>query len=178
MRKVWIDWCRNYERQNVNLCTVIANQLSDHHSFSTSLFVNFFKKIPCKASKLDLNLIRLRKSTFRNCFAMSAISHLNSIYTQQIKYTNENSFWNSKWILFKQSIISKIHRVRIELWSKLHWNVANIVENETQQISANTNLTATWFSNFQNYCDNESISIIFEALKCTHSALQLWLDEW
>ena len=31
---VWIDWFRNYERQNVNLCTVIASQLFDHHSFS------------------------------------------------------------------------------------------------------------------------------------------------
>ena len=34
MRNVWIDWFRNYERQNVNLCIVTANQLSDHHSFS------------------------------------------------------------------------------------------------------------------------------------------------
>ena len=34
MRNVWIDWFRNYERQNVNLCTIIASQLSDHHSFS------------------------------------------------------------------------------------------------------------------------------------------------
>ena len=34
MRKVWIDWFKNYERQSVNLCTIIANQLPDHHSFS------------------------------------------------------------------------------------------------------------------------------------------------
>ena len=34
MRNVCIDSFRNYERQSVNLCTVTANQLSDHHSFS------------------------------------------------------------------------------------------------------------------------------------------------
>ena len=34
MRKVWIDWFRNYERQNANLCTVTAGQLPGHHPFS------------------------------------------------------------------------------------------------------------------------------------------------
>ena len=97
--------------------------------FSTSLLVNFFKKIPCRVSELDLNLIRLRKSISRNCSAISAISHLNSICIQQLKHTNEDLFWSSKWVLFKQSIISKIDRVRIELWSKSHRNVANIWEN-------------------------------------------------
>ena len=40
---------------------------------------------------------------------------------------------------------------------------------------SDTNLTATKFSNFQNYCDNESILIIFTELECADSALQFWL---
>ena len=40
MRKVWIDWFRNYERQSVNLCTVTASQLLDHHSFSMKRWQN------------------------------------------------------------------------------------------------------------------------------------------
>ena len=44
MRKIWIDWCKNYERQNVNLCTIIASQLSDHHSFSIKWRQNFCQK--------------------------------------------------------------------------------------------------------------------------------------
>ena len=34
------------------------------------------------------------------------------------------------------------------------------------------------FSKFQNYCDNESISVILATLKCIHSALQFWLNKW
>ena len=67
----------------------IATNLSFNE---TSLPVNFFKKIPCRASGLGLNLIRLRRSISRNCFAISAISHLNSICTRQVKHTNEGSF--------------------------------------------------------------------------------------
>ena len=44
MRNVWIDWFRNYERQNVNLCTVIANQLPDHHSFNMKWRQNLCQK--------------------------------------------------------------------------------------------------------------------------------------
>ena len=43
---------------------------------------------------------------------------------------------------------------------------------------SDTNLTATKSSRSHNYFDNESISFIFTALKCAHSALQLWLNKW
>ena len=70
---------------------VVEIAINDCYCY-TSLLVNFFKKIPCKASELDLNLIKLRKSISRNCSAISAISHFNNICTRQIKHTNENSF--------------------------------------------------------------------------------------
>ena len=41
---VSIDWFKNYERQNVNLCTIIASQLSDHHSFNMRWRQNFCQK--------------------------------------------------------------------------------------------------------------------------------------
>ena len=41
-----------------------------------------------------------------------------------------------------------------------------------------TNLTTTKFSQFQNYCDNESIFVIFTILKCAHFALQYKLFKW
>ena len=47
MRKVWIDWCKNHERQNVNLCTIITNQLFDHHSFNMNKRQNFCQ-MSCK----------------------------------------------------------------------------------------------------------------------------------
>ena len=41
-----------------------------------------------------------------------------------------------------------------------------------------TNLTTIWSFKFQNYCDNESISVILAALNCAHSVVQLCLDRW
>ena len=50
--------------------------------------------------------------------------------------------------------------------------------NERNIRETNTNLTTTQSFKFQNYCDNESISTILEALKCIHSDLQFWLNKW
>ena len=41
-----------------------------------------------------------------------------------------------------------------------------------------TNLTTTQSFKTQNYCDNESIFVIFDALKCARSVLQSWLNKW
>ena len=73
----------------------------------------------------------------------------------------------------------KIERVRIELWWKSHHCIANIAKSQRRNIRrTNTNLKATQSFKSQNYCDNESISIILEALKCAHFVLQFWLDKW
>ena len=81
--------------------------------------MNFFKKIPFRTSELELNLIRLRSSA--NCSTLQS----NNICTQSSKYTNENSFWSSKWSLFNDSIISRIDCVRIELWWKRWRDIAD-----------------------------------------------------
>ena len=45
-------------------------------------------------------------------------------------------------------------------------------------ITTSTNLTTTWFFKFQNYCDNETIFVIFTTLKYFHFVLQFWLNIW
>ena len=84
----------------------------------------------------------------------------------------KNSLKSTKWALFKESKISKIERVRIELWWKSHCCFANIVRNDL------ANTFSAWFFKTQNYCDNKSISVVFATLNCAHSTLQCWLDEW
>ena len=58
MRNVCIDSFRNYERQNVNLCTIIANQLSNHHSFSMKRWQNSCQ-MSCKNIRFNFKLFNL-----------------------------------------------------------------------------------------------------------------------
>ena len=69
--------------------------------------------------------------------------------------------WNAKCETIVHSI-TKIERN----------NFANI------SIDDRTHLTTTKFSKFQNYCDNESIFVIFAKLKCVDFVLQYWLIKW
>ena len=62
--------------------------------------------------------------------------------------------------------------MRIELWWKSSCCFANIVK------SCFANTFSAWSFKLQNYCDNESISVIFATLNSAHSTLQCWLDEW
>ena len=71
----------------------------------------------------------------------------------------------------------------MELWSKPHWNAAGTAESwafrggpSRGHLSGHSAAVKSWKP--QNYCDNEPISIILEALECAHSVLQFWLDEW
>ena len=67
----------------------------------TNKFEIFLKKILSNVFKVKVAFDKIVLINFRHCFAISRISHLNSICIHWVKYTNENSFWNSKWILFK-----------------------------------------------------------------------------
>ena len=90
--------------------------------------------------------------------------------------------------LFLKREVSFIQIINnIEDQANAHWFVKKIASsfckhceelNERNIREASTNLTATQSFKSQNYCDNESISTILEALKCTHFDLQFWLDKW
>ena len=67
--------------------------------------------------------------------------------------------------VFLKKTLSKTLRVRVR-------------SDKIAEFEANTNLTTTLFSKFQNYCDNESIFVIFATLKRAHFALQFWLNKW
>ena len=56
-------------------------------------------------------------------------------------------------------------------------NFEKLNENIFADISTD-DLTTAKFSKRQIYCDNESISIIFAALKCADSVLQSWMNTW
>ena len=58
--------------------------------------------------------------------------------------------------------MSKIFRIRIESFSQIEQNISTI----------------EIFYTFHNYRDNESIFVIFTALKCAHSVLQFRLNKW
>ena len=84
MRKVWIDWFWNYERQNVNLYTLIANQLSDHHSFNMKRRQNscqmFCKNIRSNFKSFNLILCHNKNSLNDQFFAKFHFFIYLSIY--------------------------------------------------------------------------------------------------
>ena len=69
------------------------------------------------------------------------------------------------WIAKCETIVHSITKIERN-------NFANI------SIDDRTHLTTTKFSKIQNYCDNESIFVIFAKLKCANSALQYWSNKW
>ena len=73
------------------------------------------------------------------------------------------------------------HEIMIEIALKRykHCEKLNLQKrNESFREHFSEHFATVKFWKSQNYCDNESISIIFEALKCVHSILQFWLNEW
>ena len=92
------------------------------------------------------------------------------------------NFWNVGMRLFCSIILIRYAKIIWDCWlkCKMRSNCTGF-----EELSGNTfantsvgDLTATKSSKRQNYCDNESISIIFAALKCADSVLQLWLNTW
>ena len=70
------------------------------------------------------------------------------------------------------------------MWFWLMWKMRNNCTNALHKrdrhfslIEQNTSAIEISHTS-HNYCDNERISAIFEALKCASSALQFWLDRW
>ena len=100
MRNVWIDWFRNYGRQNVNLCTVIANQLFDHHSFNMKWRQNLCQK-PCQniwfkfiSSNLALCHNNLRR--MKSWIVLKIFSEIVVWFNRTLNIVNENVKWKQK----------------------------------------------------------------------------------
>ena len=92
------------------------------------------------------------------------------------------NFWNVEMRLFCSIILTRYAKIIWNCWlkCKMRSNCTDF-EELNENIFANISiddLTTTKSSKRQNYCDNESISIIFAALKCVDSVLQLWLNTW
>ena len=176
LNNIWIKWIK----------------LTNKDSF-WSLKWALFKK--SKTSKIERVRIELWWKSHR-CFANIVKSCLANTFSAW-SFKSQN-YCDNESIFIISATLNCAHSA-LQCWLNewksyviVDWNVKCEAIVQIRQITKNwtkhfckhlnwrsdINLTTTWSFKFQNYCDNESIFVIFTTLKCAHFALQFWLYNW